>query len=206
MQNVLKPRFIVLEGIDGCGKTTQLRRFSEALRTLGERVSLTCEPTGGEIGTLIRRCLRGEIAFDPRTVAALFAADRIEHITAPDGIKALLARGDTVVCDRYYFSSYAYQGADCTLERVMELNRDAAALLRPALTVFIDIPVEVSLERIARRGAPAELFERRERLCATRALYLEAFGRTKETENVAIVDGMGCEQDVTRRILAAAGR
>lgn len=206
MKNTAKPRFIVLEGIDGCGKTTQLKLLAQALSDLGENISLTCEPTKGEIGELIRRCLRGEIAFDPRTVAALFAADRIEHITGANGIAEMLGRGDTVICDRYYFSSYAYQGADLSLERVMELNRDAVALLRPDLTVFIDIPVELSLERIQSRGAPAELFERRDRLSLTRQLYLDAINATSGTENVAIIDGAQTPQALLADILRACGR
>lgn len=105
------PKFIVLEGIDGSGTTTQLSRVSAALRTLGHRVHETREPTGGRIGKLIREQLSDPSGVSARCLALLFAADRIDHLDRE--ILPALARGEVVVCDRYVMSSLVYQSLDC---------------------------------------------------------------------------------------------
>ena len=104
-------KFIVIEGLDGCGKSTQLRLIKEGLEQYGKRVYLTAEPTNYETGEYIRRILSESLVKDMYLQAALFLADRLEHITHPEfGIEKYLSDGYTVVCDRYYYSSFAYQG------------------------------------------------------------------------------------------------
>ena len=197
-------KFIALEGIDGSGKSTQIERLVRRLTERGVTCRATREPTGRPVGALIRQALTGQTPLDPRVIAALYAADRIDHlVNGEDGLLSLLERGITVVTDRYYFSSYAYHSVDMDMDWVIEANSVSAGLLRPTLTVFLDVPVELALERIRRGRDRLELFEREDRLRKTRALYFEAFERLKETENVAVVDGSGPEDEVAGRIWAA---
>ena len=120
-----------------------------------------------------------------------------------DGLLPLVERGITVVTDRYYFSSYAYHSVDMDMDWVIGANSVSAELLRPTLTVFLDVPVERAMERIRRGRDRVELFEKEDRLRQTRALYFEAFQRLKETEAVAVVDGGRPEDEVEELVWAA---
>jgi len=151
-------RFIVLEGLDGAGTTTQLRL---AAQKLGERHLPHCctsEPTAGPLGRIIRDILAHRLKTHPRTLALLFAADRTEHLHEPGtGILDRLKRGELVICDRYLFSSLAYQSLDCDFEFVYALNRE---FIIPRHLVFLDTPIELSQSRLAARSAgDTELFE-----------------------------------------------
>ena len=197
-------KLIALEGIDGSGKSTQIGRLVQRLTEHGVTCHATREPTGRPVGALIRQALTGQTPLDPRVIAALYAADRIDHlVNGEDGLLSLVERGVTVVTDRYYFSSYAYHSVDMDMDWVIGANSVSAELLRPTLTVFLDVPVELALERIRRGRNSVELFEREDRLRRTRALYFEAFERLKGTEAVAVVDGDGPEDEVAQRVWAA---
>ena len=109
---VSKGKFIVVEGLDGCGKSTQIELISKKLKAMGKLVYITAEPTNYETGAYLRRILSESIDKDMYLQGALFLADRIEHITHPEfGIKKYLDQGYHVICDRYYFSTFAYQKA-----------------------------------------------------------------------------------------------
>ena len=197
-------KFIALEGIDGSGKSTQIGRLVGRLAERGVTCRATREPTGRPVGVLIRQALTGQTPLDPRVIAALYAADRIDHlVNGEDGLIAQVERGITVVTDRYYFSSYAYHSVDMDMDWVIGANSVSAGLLRPTLTVFLDVPVELAMERIRRGRDHEELFEKEDRLRRTRALYFEAFERLKGTEAVAVVDGSGPEDEVAQRVWAA---
>ena len=197
-------KFIALEGIDGSGKSTQIQRLVGRLAGQGVTCHATREPTGRPVGALIRQALTGQTPLDPRVIGALYAADRIDHlVNGEDGLLSLVERGVTVVTDRYYFSSYAYHSVDMDMDWVIGANSVSAGLLRPTLTVFLDVPVELALERIRRGRDRVELFEKEDRLRKTRALYFDAFERLKETETVAVVDGDGPEDEVAERVWAA---
>jgi len=201
---VKKGKFIALEGIDGSGKSTQISRLARRIEELGQPCRTDCEPTGRPAGALIRKALTGQAPLDPRVIAALFAADRMDHlVNGENGVCAAIAQGITVVTDRYYFSSYAYQGADVGMDWVIQANALSAQLLRPTVTVFLDVPPQAAMERILRNRDHVELFEREERLHHTRALYFEAFDRMKDVERVAVVDGTGGENEVAERVWAA---
>ncbi len=106
MSEKISGRFLVFEGIDGSGKTTQVQKVYQRLKDQGLDVTATFEPTDGPIGSLIRQMLSGEMPTDQRTIASLFAADRTDHLVNPaNGIRTLVDEGKTIVCDRYYFSS-----------------------------------------------------------------------------------------------------
>ena len=142
-------RFVVLEGLDGAGTTTQLRMLSERLAREGTPHWATWEPTDGAVGKMLRGILAKQIRAHPRTIALLYAADRSEHVNEPlAGIEARTRRGELVISDRYLFSSLAYQGTETEYDYVRVLN---SGFPLPQRLLFIDTPVEVCQERLAAR-------------------------------------------------------
>jgi dTMP kinase len=185
-----KPLFIAFEGIDGSGKSTQVKLLSDRLIALGHNVYPTFEPSNGEIGLMIRKILKGETKADERTIAALFVADRLDHLLNEKiGLVKKLEEGITVITDRYYFSNYAYNGTQMDMQWVINANSLSADILRPDLTIFIDLAPEISMERLTKNRETIELYENLENLKAVRAKYLEAFELLKNLERVAIVNG-----------------
>ena len=184
--NTKRGKFIVFEGMDGSGKTTQMKALIKYLESKGEACYSTHEPTDSPFGGLLRSCLTGRVEADERAIAALFAADRLDHITnAVNGIEKKLVGGVNVLCDRFYFSSFAYNGEFVPFDWVVELNRPAREMLRPDLTVFIDLPTEESMKRVARRGE-TERYETTEKQRKIRERFFEAFARFPE-EKIAVV-------------------
>ncbi|MGB3798674.1 MAG: dTMP kinase [Lewinella sp.] len=184
-----RPLFIVIEGLDGSGKSTQISLLRDYFHSLGESCYVTAEPTELPTGRLIRRVLQKEITVDPRTLAAMFAADRIEHLFHPDeGILAKLAAGHHVVASRYYFSSLAYQSEFVDPGFVASLNRLAKATLPADLTIFLDLEPETSMQRISARPGEDELFETLEKLQHVRESFLNAFTVFGEDENIQHID------------------
>ncbi len=160
--------FIVIEGIDGSGTTTQCSILAERLVDKGLSAHTTREPSDGPIGVLIRQVLTGRVVVPSRegarppgwaTMATLFASDRLDHLEAE--ILPNLDNGITVICDRYDYSSVAYQtvsggGGDDVSTWVRELNRHAR---RPDLTLVLDVDPEVAASRRATRSGSPELYE-----------------------------------------------
>ena len=197
------PLFIVIEGIDGAGTTTQGDRLCDALRRTGRTVHRTREPSDGEIGQLLRRALRHQTTnrLDARQVALLFAADRLDHCRNEIGVA--LDRGDFVVCDRYLGSSLTFQLIDGDGEFdaawVRSVNQP---ILTPDLSLLIDVPVEVSLARIVSRGKPIERFEVAETLTRVRERYLEVFNHENQgLGDVHIVDDTPDATTVAAQVL-----
>ena len=161
----------MLEGLDGSGTTTQMRLIEDRLARDGIPHHATWEPTDGPIGTLLRSILALETKAHPRTIAMLYAADRNEHVFAPQtGIEARARRGETVVCDRYIFSSLAYQSIESGFDFVEVLN---SAFPLPQCVIFLDTPVDVCQERLASRGKP-ELFDGKAFQNRVREAYIRA--------------------------------
>ncbi|MCI9649798.1 dTMP kinase [Oscillibacter sp.] len=197
-------RFLALEGIDGSGKSTQLQLLLERLRARGVECRGTREPSDGPVGAMVRQILTGRVTADHRVIAGLFAADRLDHlVNRRDGILEQVRSGVTVVTDRYYFSSYAYHSVDVDMDWVIDSNRLSAELLRPDATIFLDVPVRRALERIGQNRSHTELFEKEDRLTATREKYLEAFERLRDKETVAVIDAGGDVETVAERVWAA---
>jgi len=150
------PNFIVFEGIDGSGTTTQLKLLSNRLSQQGVPYLATFEPTDGAIGQLIRQVLQHKLRLQPISLAYLFAADRNEHLYHPTkGILVELAKGKLVICDRYLFSSLAYQALTTDLDLLKKLNSDFPL---PQLVFYLDTPAAVCFERLKDRQR-LELFE-----------------------------------------------
>ncbi len=153
--------FISFEGIDGSGKTTQAKRLVAALRHAALPVIHTHEPGGTRLGRHLRQVLldTGETAPTIRAEILLFAADRAEHVETV--IRPALMAGQIVVCDRFTDSTRAYQGygrqmSTDVIEQSLQL---ATQGLEPDLTFLLDLPVEVAVQRLRQRGAPAHRFE-----------------------------------------------
>jgi dTMP kinase len=204
-------RFIVLEGIDGCGSTTHSKRLAKTLRSAGVDVRLTCEPTTGPIGALIRQVLQKRLfvpdATGPRdfawsTMALLFAADRLDHIECM--ILPALREGATVISDRYDLSSLAYQSATAPAgERVVPWIREInMCALRPDLTIVLDVSAETAEERRRMRGSAEEMFESHEIQRKLAAIYGGA-GELVPGDRVVHVSGEGEIEVVGDRVLAA---
>ena len=189
--------FIAFEGIDGSGKSTQIRRLHERMRDAGIASYTTMEPTASPIGSLIHQIMTGRIKTDNRVTAALFVADRLDHLLNDvDGILHQIDAGVTVLTDRYYLSSYAYQSVDIPMEQVIGANAQSSAILRPTLNIFIDISPDTAMERIQKNRSHRELFEKKSRLVQVREKYFEAFDRLKDVEKIAVIDGERDEQAV----------
>ncbi len=182
--------FITFEGIDGSGKTTQISLLKQRIEECAVSCIVTREPSDGPVGTLLRQFLTGRIQGDESTIAALFAADRLDHLNNPvNGIRQMLDRGITVLTDRYFLSNYAYQSVTVPLEWIINCNALAISFLKPDCHIFIDTPPEIAMERLSRERHQTELFETEERLIDVRKHYLDLFDQLKNDENIIIIDG-----------------
>lgn len=185
-----KGRFLVFEGIDGSGKSTQIAKIKSRILENNGICFQTCEPSGGPIGSLLRQYLSGRIKADEQTLAALFAADRLDHLlNETDGICNQLKKGIHVLCDRYFLSNYAYQGATTSLDWVMQLNEAARKTIKPDCHIFIDVEPDIALDRVAAGRAHRDLYETKEHLSKVRDTYLSLIDRLKEEECILVIDG-----------------
>lgn len=185
----MSPLFIVIEGLDGSGKTTQIEMLNDRLQGGGAACYLTAEPTELPTGKFIRSILQKNVTADPRTVAALYAADRIEHLFHPEeGLLHKLAEGYHVIASRYYFSSLAYQSEFADPGWIASLNMMAKRTLPADITFFLDLDPDVSMQRIEARGETKELFETQEKLTHVRESFHLAFEHFGEGENIHIID------------------
>jgi dTMP kinase len=202
--------FITFEGLDGCGKSTQLERLAEALRARGLAVTVTREPGGTAAGEKIRQLLLDTRTggLDPTAELALMFASRVQHIR--EIILPGLAAGEIVLCDRFTDSSEAYQGGGRKLgsEVVLELHRILCSDLKPDLTILMDSDVAASVERARRRNNarggefPDEnRFERENRAFFTRVRqgYLDIAKR--EPERVHVVNARGTPDQTHGKII-----
>ena len=187
-----KGLFIVFEGVDGGGKSTQIKMLSEFFTGKGYEVEQHMEPTHETIGQVLWDYMNSEErSFDPETEALLFAADRIEHGKT---IKEALEKGKVVISDRYKHSSLAYQGAaGVDVEWMQSLNMHA---LVPGLVILLDIDPDKSLERVSDRAKT--VFEKNEYLKKVRAEYL-MYADKKE---LVVVDALQTIEEVHEEILS----
>jgi len=202
--------FITFEGLDGCGKSTQLEKLAGKLRSHGREVTATREPGGTAISERIRALLLDTrvLGLNPSAELALMFAARAQHLY--EVILPALEAGHIVLCDRFIDSSEAYQGGGRKLgsQAVLDLDRVLCGNVKPDLTILLDCDVNISVERARRRNRerPGALdegrFERENRAFFTRvhAAYHEIARR--EPERVAVVDARGTPDETHRTILA----
>ncbi len=209
-------RLIVLEGIDGSGLTTQTALLAHALRTGGVgEVHPTKEPTEGPMGGLLRLALGRRLGrrpleevdsaatfvpLDPHVIALLFAADRLDHLA--NDVEPRLAAGATVICDRYVLSSLAYQALDVDMEWLRTINARAR---QADATFFLDVPPEIAIQRVARRGGHAEVYEQLETLRRIYANYHMCLDALRSAgARVIVVKGTGSIEETTAELLRRA--
>ncbi len=197
--------FIVLEGIDGSGKSTQAKLLQERLIDHKHSALLTCEPTQGDYGKEIRKIFSGKKKVDQHTIAALFLADRLEHILHPtEGMLTLLQQGHTIISDRYYLSSYAYHGAHVDMDWVIDINKKPAELLKPDMHIYLDMPPENAMERIkaSRVSEQIEIYETLENLQKVYKNYEQAISKVENSEVIKRVDATLSTEEVALAIWA----
>ncbi|MBL4845335.1 MAG: dTMP kinase [Planctomycetes bacterium] len=169
--------FLVFEGIDGAGKSSQIEALVSRLESCGRRVRRLVEPTDGPHGSELRRRAREGPAMTAQDELDLFLADRRENVS--QNVNPALAAGEDVVQDRSYFSTAAYQAArpelGLTPDQIVDLHADWAP--SPDLVLLLDLPVDVGLARVARRGA-GDAFEEEGRQRRVRANFLALAERT----------------------------
>jgi dTMP kinase len=183
---------IVLEGIDGSGKTTQAKSLLRRLRSRGFKAAFFREPTRGKWGREIRRKASRADSLTPAEELDLFVKDRRENVEK--NLKPALGQGKIVVLDRYYFSTIAYQGAKgIDPRRIRRLNESFA--VKPDLVIILDMPPGAGLARIAGRKTRDELFEREEYLVRVAEIF-----RGLRGPNILHLDGRGDRRAVGRAI------
>jgi dTMP kinase len=182
IKNSYPGKFIVFEGLDGSGQSTQVKLLGDFLKKRGYQVILTKEPTQKSLaGQKIKEDLDKKTKIDPAQLQRLFAQDRKEHlekITIPN-----LKEGRIVISDRYFFSSLAYGSIDLSLDWLIDLNKD---FLYPDMTFILKVRPEICLERIRKRDNNFKLFEQQEKLTkAWRGYEL----LSQRFENIYMIDG-----------------
>ena len=201
MNNNKKAPFIVFEGIDGSGKSTQISYLKEHIEQRGTPCYVTREPSDGPIGCLIRQYLVGRMQADESALAALFVADRLDHLTNPiDGLAAKTQAGIAVISDRYYLSNYAYNGVRVPLEWVLHANSLCAGTLRPDCHIFIDVSPDVALERIGQGRFHKELYETKERLSEVRDAFFKVFDTVSGEETIHVIDGNQTPEQIAQAV------
>ncbi len=190
--------FIVLEGGDGSGKSTQATRLVARLAEAGREVVSTREPGATDVGAAIRSLVLGGGDLDPRTEALLIAADRAEHVA--EVIRPALERGAVIVSDRYIPSSLAYQGVARGLgvDEIARLSDWATGRLQPDLVVLLDVPPEVATRR---REGPEDRMEREP--AEFRALVNKAYRDLAHQFGWTVVDGSAPVEVVAEQIWKA---
>ena len=199
-------RLIVIEGLDGAGTTTQVKRLVEHVRAKGGRAHATREPSDGPVGRLIREMLTGGHAIPGQklsqsTFGLLFAADRLDHLQRE--VEPKLAAGELVVSDRWYHSSLAYQGTGAERDWIAMLNARAR---RPDLTIFLEVRPEVAAHRRAAAGRVQELFEDLRMQEEVAAGYKATIAElTAQGERIETIDGEASPDQVFAAIVALVG-
>lgn len=195
--------FIVFEGIDSSGKTTQGELLKDYFIAQGQSAIISSEPSNGLIGNLIRQALKQKVVFSrdrhlfDEQMAYLFAADRHDHLYNDiDGVFKLIRDDFHVISTRYYFSSLAY---NCdTPEQFQFVSRLNQCFPNPDLTIYIDLPIEISLARLRKRSQP-EIYETEAKLTKVRQQYQQIFANYSGT--AISIDGTKTQADIHQEIV-----
>jgi len=201
-----KGNFIVFEGIDGSGTTTQIKRVSEELRRKNRLVTTTAEPSNGPVGKLIRKYLGGSFPMPTARIRSsfmslLFTADRLEHFNVE--IEPALQRGDMVLCDRYLLSTIAYQTKG--LDKQQWISTISTDVVQPDFHVYIRLDPKVAIDRVEKRGGNREFYETLQIQKGTHQNYEELFKSIPRSQ-VLIVDGTDTPESITQMIVSEIER
>ena len=187
-------KFVVFEGIDGCGKSTALEALYDFLwNETTDSIRVGTEPTSYESGELIRKALGGSIeGISSEILLGMFLADRAIH---QNEISIATVRKDWYLCDRYIYSNMAYNAKDDEdMKRIEKLN---SKFIQPDVVFYIDTPVETCLDRIARRNGKKEIFENKEKLTEAKRRY----DMIADSGKMVRIDGTQSEKNVLEEIL-----
>ncbi|MFA6376147.1 MAG: dTMP kinase [Candidatus Paceibacterota bacterium] len=190
-KNKYPGKFIVFEGLDGAGKSTQAGLLNGYLAGVAQRSYLTSEPSQFLVGGIVRSRLLGEWQSSPECLQLLFAADRDQHLEKE--IVPRLEAGMAVVADRYFMSSIAYGAVECDFDWLAQVNRN---FLIPDLTVYLDVPASVCVQRIADNGKSIELFEKKNVLERVSENYRKAIDIFQKDMRIAAIDAARSRDDV----------
>ena len=197
-----KGLFLVVEGIDGAGTTTQAKRLCDSLQSEGIACHLTREPSDGPIGKLLREILSGaHKPNDATSLGLLFAADRADHLQRE--IEPALAAGKVLISDRYYHSSLAYQGSEEDRGWIATLNMRARV---PDHTFFLKVDPEVAAQRRADDDRSEEIFDKLETQKRVAAGYQAVIADRQASEPIETIDGHLPLDEISARMLATALR
>ena len=196
------PLFIVFDGMDGTGKTTQMRLLCDRLTSEGVENVLTAEPSTSPDGQALRRALSGTEPANNSRLAALFLLDRIGHNAEIDG---WLAEGKTVISDRYYYASMAYQGQGDQFEWVADMNLNCPHIRRPDGCILLDMDPEDSMARIrqGRNADELEIYETVAQQEKIRARFKRVTDYLKDRDLIITVNAAGTVEEVAERIWQA---
>jgi len=195
-----KGKFIVFEGLDGCGKSTQLENLRKRLSTLcrpaGKRkVFSTREPSDSVPGLICRGISKKTIFVQHETESLLYAADRYEHVVSE--LLPQLNAGNHVLCDRFYMSNFAYQSPNTDLETLIQYNLASMELIKPDITVFFDVSPEECERRRAAERATEEKYENVEFAKIVRENYIKAIEYLRSTNHeILIINGVGDSEQI----------
>jgi len=182
-------KFIVFEGLDGSGKSTHIKLLSNYLISQGKHVYITAEPTDYDSGKQLRAALSGSVKKSACELAVMFTYDRIAHnINSASGIGAMLKDGAYVICDRYYYSTLAYQGSETDFEWVRSMNIECPEIRKPDVCIFLDLSPEICIKRINDSRESKEIYETLEKLTQVKQKFKYAFDVLSATDNIKIVD------------------
>lgn len=192
--------FVVFEGLDGAGTTTQMQLLAEYCDKSDRPCRPTFEPTDKPIGRLVRSVLQKQLVTTPLALAMLYAADREDHLYNPVyGLVHDLENGKLVISDRYLYSSLAYQGVECEYDKIASIN----AFPAPEYVFFIDTPVDECLRRISGRGNETELFEKHEFLERVKENYERIFSSLPPEVHLVRIDGLLGKEEIAEQIQTA---
>ncbi len=197
MRETILSSFIVFEGLDGAGTTTQIRRLARYYEFNKRPFAATNEPTSNPIGEVVRSVLQKKICTTPNALALLYAADRDDHLYNQSyGIVRYLDEGRVVISDRYFYSSIAYQSVECDPDFIESINDFPS----PEIIVYIDTSVDECLRRIEKRGEGKELFDRYDFLMEVRKNYEKAFSALPDGVHLIRIDGSAPADEVESNI------
>ena len=186
MNSSILRNFIVFEGLDGCGKSSQVKLLAKHLELKGKCVNYSCEPTDSPIGKMVRDVLQHKIKTTPKALALLYSADREDHLFhEQSGIFYKTQNNIFEISDRYFYSSLAYQSVNVDYNYVECINNFPS----PELLIYIDVPVDIFLKRIDKRGEEKELFEKKEFLEKVEKNFKVAIKNANKLTKVLVVDG-----------------
>ncbi|MBE6652828.1 MAG: dTMP kinase [Ruminococcaceae bacterium] len=200
-----RPLFIVFDGMDGTGKTTQMRLLCQRLCESGIPTELTAEPSSSPDGQALRRALSGDTPINNSRMAAMFLLDRIGHNAE---IEALLSEGKTVISDRYYYASMAYQGQGDDFQWVADMNLNCPHIRKPDGCILLDMSPEDSMARIraGRSSDQLEIYETVAQQEQIRARFARVAEYLKDRELIITVNAAGTVDEVSERIWQAYER